>query len=185
MSSQHLPSGSVRITTSEHDTVAPSADVAHTEPTRIFGLERGVALIQNPRTEYPSLTERIVEAFKSQPLADGEEHPADGIIAAFLDSDASARHPCELESIILQSQDADLVASTLQCVARFEPPWADNRKANLVRRGLGSDDVSVRDAAVRAAESWLCRDIVIELERHKDSVTWLQEYIDEVIADAD
>ena len=135
-------------------------------------------------TDNPALTAGLLGAFRSSPLADGEEHPADGIIAAFLASDASGPYPCELEAIILQSQDADLVAATLQCVARFEPPWADWRKTDLVRNALQAEDVCVRDAAVRAAESWLCPDLVKELERHQDSVPWLQEYIDEVIADA-
>ena len=131
------------------------------------------------------LTKRLSEAFKLQPIRDGEEHPADVIITAFLASDASKPHPCELETIILESNDADLVAATLQCTARFEPPWSDARKADLVRHALRNADVCVRDAAVRAAESWLSPDVLAELEAHQDSESWLQEYIDEVIADAD
>lgn len=131
-----------------------------------------------------SLTARLAAAFSALPLADGEEHPADDIIEAFFDTDASKVYPSELEVIILQSQDADLAAATLQCTARFEPPWSDERKANLVRYCLRADDVCIRDAAVRAAESWPCPDVITELERHRDSVAWLQEYIDEVIADA-
>ena len=186
MSSQRSPSGSVRITPSDHNTVAPSVDNTHAEPTGSSRLEGRVALIHNPHihTEDLSLTELISQAFKSQRLADGEKHPADDIIAAFLDSDASAHYPCELESIVLNSRDADLVAATLQCVARFEPPWADWRKTDLVRNALRNEDICVRDAAVRAAESWLCPDIVTELERHQDNASWLQEYINEVIADA-
>ena len=132
----------------------------------------------------PSLAVRLSDAFGARPLADGEEHPADDIIASFLGSAVSKTYPSELESIILQSEDADLVAATLQCTARFEPPWSDERKTDLVRSALQSDDVCIRDAAVRAAESWLCPEIVTELERHQDSEPWLQEYISEVIADA-
>jgi hypothetical protein len=130
------------------------------------------------------LTEHLSDAFSLRQIADGEEHPADHIIGAFLDSDASEPYPCELEAIILQSKNADLVAATLQCVARFEPPWADWRKTNLVHSALQASDVCVRESAVRAAESWLCPDVVTELERHQDTEPWLQEYIREVIADA-
>ena len=123
------------------------------------------------------LTERLSEAFQLQPVVDGEEHPADVIIAAFLASDSGKPHPCALETIILGSEDTDLVAATLQCTARFEPPWSDERKANLVRNALRDTDICVRDAAVRAAESWLCPDVVTELEAHRDSESWLQEHI--------
>lgn len=129
------------------------------------------------------LADRLTEAFRASPLADGEAHPADDIIAAFLDSDAGEDYPSDLETIIFQHQDAGLVAATLQCAARFEPPWSDDRKTNLVRSALQASDVGVRDAAVRAAESWLCPDIVTTLERHQDTEPWLQEYIREVIAD--
>ena len=132
----------------------------------------------------PSLTVRLSDAFGDRPLADGEEHPADDIIASFLGSEVSKTYPSELEAIILRSEDVDLVAATLQCVARFEPPWADWRKTDLVRSALQSNDVCIRDAAVRAAESWLCPDILTALERHQDTEAWLQEYIREVIADA-
>ncbi len=131
-----------------------------------------------------TLAARLSDVFGARPLADCEEHPADDIIASFLASDVSKPYPSELEAIVLQSEDSDLVAATLQCVARFEPPWADWRKTDLVRNALQSNDVCIRDAAVRAAESWLCPDIVTELEQHQDTEPWLQEYIREVIADA-
>lgn len=132
-----------------------------------------------------SLVELLAAAFERQPLLDGEAHPADDIIADFLESDASIAYPSALENIILHHQDSDLVASTLQCAAHFEPRWTDSRKAALVRSGLQSDDIVIKDAAVRAAECWICAEIIQVLENHQDQTPWLQEYIDEVIADAD
>ena len=181
MSSQRVPSEPVQVTPVDHHTVVLPMDNAYAE-SATRPAEAGRAGFISSAGE-ASLTERLTEAFKAQPLADGEEHPADDIISAFLSSEAGKLYPCELEAIVLQGEDADLVAATLQCTARFEPPWSDERKTNLVRNALRNNDVCVRDAAVRAAESWLCPEIVTALERHQDSEPWLQEYISEVIAE--
>ena len=180
MSSQRMPSEPVQVAPVDHHTVALPMDNAGAESATSPALAGRVGLAHGAGGT--SLTERLSEAFKAQPLADGEEHPADDIISAFLSSDAGKLCPCELETIVLRGENADLVAATLQCAARFDLPWSDERKTNLVRNALRDNDVCVRDAAVRAAESWLCPEIVTELERHQDSEPWLQEYISEVIA---
>ena len=131
------------------------------------------------------IAELLAAAFERQPLIDGEAHPADAIISDFLESDTSIAYPSALESIVLRYHDANLAAATLQCAARFEPRWSDWRKADLVRNGLRADNIGLRDAAVRAAECWICPEVIQVLENHQDQTPWLQEYIDEVIADAD
>ena len=146
---------------------------------------KGKVRIQSDAADAATLTELLAAAFERQPLLDGEAHPADDIIANFLESDASIAYPSELENIVLHHQDADLAAATLQCAAHFEPPWSDSRKAELVRSGLQADDIVIKDAAIKAAESWISPEVIQVLANHHTQTPWLQEYIDEVIADAD
>lgn len=148
---------------------------------------RGAVRIYHDFAEIPAsdLVGLLADAFGNQPLIDGEAHPADDIIAGFFESESSIAYPSALEDIVLRQQDANLSAATLQCAARLEPRWPDWRKAELVRNGLQADDIGVRDAAVRAAEGWICGDVIKALKMHRDATPWLQEYIDEVIADAD
>lgn len=166
--------------------IAPQvADAAPARRLASWTQAKGKSPIHSDAADAAALTELLAAAFERQPLLDGEAHPADDIIARYLESDASIAYPSALENIILHHQDSDLVASTLQCAARFEPRWTDSRKADLVRSGLQSDDIVIKDAAVRAAECWICAEIIQVLENHQDQTPWLQEYIDEVIADAD
>lgn len=154
----------------------------------IPGVKTRVTIYRNPSSAEVaggSLVELLAAAFERQPLIDGEAHPADDIIARYLESDASIAYPSALENIILHHQDSDLAAATLQCAARFEPPWPDSRKAALVRSGLQADNIVIKDAAIKAAESWISAEVIQVLANHHTQTPWLQEYIDEVIADAD
>lgn len=168
-----------------HRTIPQVSDAAPAHPIAPPPPAKGKIRRNSDTADAAALTELLAAAFERQPLLDGEAHPADDIIADFLESDRSIAYPSALENIILHHQDSDLVASTLQCAAHFEPPWSDSRKAALVQSGLQSDDIVIKDAAVRAAECWICAEIIQVLENHQDQTQWLQEYIDEVIADAD
>lgn len=166
-------------------TTPPVADAPPARPIAPPPQAKGKFRIPTDAADAAPLTELLAAAFERQPLIDGESHPADDIIAGFLESDRSIAYPSALENIILHHQDSDLVASTLQCAARFEPRWPDSRKAALVQSGLQADDIVIKDAAVKAAESWISPEVIQVLENHHTQMPWLQEYIDEVIADAD
>ena len=170
----HRTTPEVSDATSDH-WAAPMTETQASAPICLSSAEAPVS----------GLAEILSAAFGNHTLIDGEAHPADDIIAGFFKSESSIAYPSALENIILRHQDANLAAATLQCAARFEPRWPDWRKAELVRNGLQADDIGIRDAAVRAAEGWICADVIKALKIHRDKTPWLQEYIDEVIADAD
>ena len=57
----------------------------------------------------------------------------------------------------------------------------------LVREGLSSDDLEIRDAAAQTADFWADSDtgseIIDILNAHSEPVGWLQDYIRDIIDD--
>ena len=56
-------------------------------------------------------------------------------------------------------------------------------RVELVRDGLATEGVEIRDAAVQAAEAWGDLGMVEVLESHREPVAWLRDYVRSVIDD--
>ena len=75
-----------------------------------------------------------------------------------------------------------MAASLLRCLSRraFDSgEWC----VKIVQSALASDHLEMRDAAVQAAESWAGAEIRKVLEQHSENVSWLRDYIKDVIND--
>lgn len=122
-------------------------------------------------------------SFEADPLESGMDHPAEDIIAHAIQSGDSEDTLGWLREFCLDDTQPSFAASVMRCLGRQVEPGTDDWRARLVRDGLSIGDVEIRDAAVQAAESWGDPGMGNVLASHSEPVTWLQDYILDVIDD--
>ena len=135
------------------------------------------------RREHRQLESRLWIAFEADPLEDGVCHPAEEVIEESLEG---AREANVLESLRVLSLDArrpDFAASVLRSLGRLGSPGTSRWRTKLIRDGLDSEPVPIRDAAIQAAELWGSPEMREVLEAHVEPVSWLREYLQDVIGD--
>ena len=122
-------------------------------------------------------------SFEADPLEDGICHPAEEIIGQALQSGECPDVLAWLRALCLDTAQPSFAASVLRCLGRQSDPGSDKWRAGLVRAALATDDVEIRDAAVQAGELWGGPNLIDVLNAHSEPVTWLQDYIHDVIDD--
>lgn len=122
-------------------------------------------------------------SFEADPLESGMDHPAEDIINQAFHSGESQNILGWLREFCLDNTQPSFAASVMRCLGRQMDPGTDVWRARLVRDGLSMGDVEIRDAAVQAAESWGDPGMSDILASHSEPVTWLQDYILDVIDD--
>ena len=129
------------------------------------------------------LRSSLHDSFEAEPLESGMDHPAEEIIFhAFRFGEGSSVFEW-LREFCLDDTQPSFAASVIRCLGRQVDPGTEVWRACLVRDSLALDDIEIRDAAVQAAESWGDSGLVHLLESHFEPVSWLQDYILEVIDD--
>ena len=129
------------------------------------------------------LSDRLHAAFEAEPLEDGMNHPAEHVVADTLGSEGERDVLRWLRAICLESTRPAFAASVFLCVARQSEIGTPQWRAALVRGGLEITDVEVRDAAAQAAELWGDPGICEVLKAHREPVSWLGDYIRDVVDD--
>ena len=122
------------------------------------------------------LRDRLMAAFEAEPLEDGMDHPAEQVITAALAAEKPDVVLRWIRSICLDSTRPAFAAGVLLCVARLPGVGNAGWRERLVRGGLATDDVEVRDAAMQAAEHWGDPVLRRTLSAHSEPVGWLDEY---------
>ncbi|MGE0055311.1 MAG: hypothetical protein AB7S74_13975 [Hyphomicrobium sp.] len=109
------------------------------------------------------------------------DHPGDKEMSALVKHYA-ALGLARIERLIAQldsSQAADLV----RLLSRVEGPGSPKWRKELIEKLLHASSVNMRDAAVQAVESWAEPGLADVLRNHKEHVSWLARYKEQVIAD--
>jgi len=70
----------------------------------------------------------------------------------------------------------------LRLLARLSPFDPDTR-AQVVKVGLKSQHVEIRDAAMQAVENWGEAALIKSLRNHRDEVPWLKSYAGQILKD--
>ena len=139
--------------------------------------------VSSREAEQERLETRLWAAFEADPLEDGMYHPAEEVIGEALQAADRESTLKWFKEFSMDGAHPGFAASILRCLGRQEHPGTDKWRAELVRDGLASEDVEIRDAAVQAAESWEDRSLRGILEVHDEPVPWLRDYIRDVIDD--
>lgn len=120
----------------------------------------------------------LFAAINEEPVEDGVVHRAEAVLAAHVEefgATALVEHACG-------SSTPARSASLLRLLSRVSRLDAEQRHA-IVRRGLASANVEIRDAAVQAAETWEDTALAELLRHHREPVAWLSEYARRVASD--
>jgi len=121
----------------------------------------------------------ISQALTLEPVESCMRHPAQDSVDAWV---AQGVDP-ELPSMIFEAGERpDLIASWLHVLGHAKGLGLA-MKRTLLRKGLASPSVLVRDAAIGAVEQWEDAELVEVLRTHRDSVPWLADYTRDVIRD--
>lgn len=126
---------------------------------------------------------RLDMAFNAEPLEACVWHPAEDLLAAAFEPDAS---PAVLRAIRDRCLAADrpfFAAELLRCLARLPDPGSESWRSGLVRDALSSGTLEVRDAALEAADAWADAAVLRVLRSHRDPDPELQGHIESVIRD--
>ena len=134
-------------------------------------------------SERRQLESRLWWAFESEPLEDGMDHPAEQLLAEYLNVGSGTRMLDWISEWCLDTTNATFAASVLQCLARQPHPGTVAWRAELVRNGLATPHVEIRDAAAKAADSWEDAELLPVLEGHREPVPWLADFIRDIVTD--
>lgn len=133
--------------------------------------------------ERERLLARLMASFEEDPLEDGMDHPAEDIIVEALGLENEQTVLGWLADSSADDDQPAFAAALLRCLGRLEGVGTDSWRADLIRDGLSTDDIEIRDAAVQAAESWGNPVLADVLRSHSEPEQWLQQYIFHVIGD--
>jgi len=147
--------------------------------------EAHLATVTPEGPERSQLESRLWWAFESEPLEDGMDHPADRLLAEHLNEDAETQTLEWIRDWCMDTMNATFAASVLQCVARQLRPGTASWRTELVRGGLATQQVEIRDAAAKAADAWKDSELLAILQGHTEPVPWLADFIRDVVADWD
>lgn len=120
----------------------------------------------------------LFAAIDEEPVEDGLVHRAEAAVAAHIQEFGASglvQHMCG-------ASKASRSASLLRLLSRVSRLDAEQRRA-IVRSGLSSTSVEIRDAAVQAAETWEDVALAELLRHHHEPISWLSEYAKRVAFD--
>jgi hypothetical protein len=120
----------------------------------------------------------LFTAVDEEPVEDGVVHRAEAALAAHIaefGATTLVEHACS-------TSKAMRCAALLRLLSRVSQLDAEQRRS-VVRRGLASNSVEIRDAAVQAAETWEDAALAELLRQHRDPVSWLSDYAERVAFD--
>ena len=125
---------------------------------------------------------KLRRAFDDLPLEDGHNHPAESLLAETISSTGATALEW-VRGIVLDRESPAFGASVLRCLGRLKMPGDPRWRSEIIGDALGSDNVELRDAAVQAVETWEDKNLLAVLQRHEEPVSWLEEYVGEVMQD--
>ena len=135
-------------------------------------------------SEYRRFSRQLIVSLLEEPIEDGVGHPAEELISDVMQEDRSF---CldGLSRILIELYDrrTSLCASVLRCIGRLEKRQAGQWGLQVVDDALNKSDVEVREAAIRALESWGGSDALDLLREYRETESWLSDYVRQVIAD--
>lgn len=124
---------------------------------------------------------QLWNAFDTEPLEDGVTHPAEQIIEGFVRDTKDA--PEWLAELALDETSPAFAASVLRCLSRVAGVGSASWRESVVRGGLASSDVQMRDAALQAAEEWgepaMC--LILRAHLSSEPVAWLRAAAKDVL----
>ena len=115
----------------------------------------------------------ILASLDDEPVEDGVTHSAETSLSEFLGKQGSS---ALLSGVFGTASHSGRIAGALQLLGRVPNVEVEMRK-QLLRAGLKSARIGVRDAAVQAAALWEDTALLEILDQHHELTPWLADYI--------
>ena len=129
------------------------------------------------------LRDQIISEFDSEPIEDLVSHPVEEIISQTLKQDPLLAIDSILKIFKGFQSSPSILSGLIRCLGRLEHSLLNDIAEKIALEGLGHADVEVRDATVRAIEYWEEKRAIDVLRRHREEVSWLADYIVQVLND--
>jgi hypothetical protein len=137
--------------------------------------------------------DRIVHSFRqvetqlramieADPIEDGYSHTAEATLKKVIRDFGYHAGDWLTDMLSTNCWNPSLRAGLLRLLSR-QKPLTKEWRLRVVQLGLLSPNLELRDAAVQAAESWEDEGVDLLLQKHRESCTWLADYISRVIRD--
>ncbi len=137
---------------------------------------------KNVESEFLEIENQIKAALELAPLEDGYSHSAETFLEkAILGSDDRISDWL-ISALSSNYQNNSFKADLLRLLSR-QKPFTSKWRVDVIKLGLSSLSVEVRDAAIQAAESWEEAGAIQLLQAHKEPCDWLNNYTSRVIRD--
>lgn len=136
---------------------------------------------QRELRQYDYVLAQLKLAFDLEPVEDGISHEAEIILQQQIESRDETNILRQLSCLVLSTESPSFTSSVLRCLGRRTDLGSRHWRTELIRDALSQDNLEIRDAAVQTAELWGGSDMRLILENHRETVSWLRDYISEVI----
>ena len=158
--------------------VKPDYYLSILQAIRLFGDSDG-----GPVREAIAFSRELLTSLEDEPIENGCLHLAEEIIRIAIETLGTVALS-SIESMYCENEHRpSICAGILRCVGRQPHELVGECGTGLARRGLIHGDPEVREAAVRAFESWGGPEAISALNAHTEPVDWLADYVSQVITD--
>lgn len=134
------------------------------------------------KLDFLQVENQIKAALESAPLEDGYSHFAEILLEKAIRGNGDRAGDWLVGVLSSQSRNDVFKAELLRLLSRLKP-FTSTWRVDVIRLGLSSSSVEIRDAAVQAAESWEEAEAIQLLQAHQEPCDWLADYISRVIRD--
>lgn len=132
--------------------------------------------------EFLQLENQLKAALESAPLEDGYSHAAEILLEKAIRNYGDRAGDWLVGVLSNQDQNDIFKAELLRLLSRLKP-FTSTWRVDIIKLGLSSSSLEIRDAAVQSAESWEEAEAIQLLEAHKEPCNWLADYTSRVIRD--
>jgi hypothetical protein len=130
--------------------------------------------------ETRKLFELVDQLFSDHPIEDGVSHPAERTLQSWVE-----RFPVDSPAALagkLRSSSYPHRVELLRCLGRMPFRNVRDQATGILADALRSEDIELRDAAVRAFELWREPSLAVILRAHREPTPWLAEYIRRILS---
>ncbi len=128
------------------------------------------------------IEKQIRAALEADPIEDGYLHPGEALLEMAIRDSGGETGNWLIGVLSGDRWSASFRAGLLRLLSR-QRPLTEEWRLRVVKLGLLSSNIELRDAAVQAAESWEDAGVMQLLQSHREPCTWLSDYISRVIQD--
>lgn len=141
-------------------------------PEKVLDKETGSSFLH--------IENQLETALEADPIEDGYSHPAEALLEKVLRDFGCHAGNWLISLLSSDSWSASFKSGLLRLLSR-QKPLTERWRYRAIQLGLSSAIIELRDAAVQAAESWDDASVIQLLQTHRESCSWLADYISRII----